>query len=92
MPKNGELLSLNSEVVPSSVFQENIQLYGGKYATDGGMQTLWRAADTIATLTIMLPQKPLIKFLYLKLVNNMLHLMVLQQKDLIGFKNIILKY
>ena len=58
LPKNGELLSLNSEVVPSSVFQENIQLYGGKYATDGGMQTLWRAADTIATLTIMLPQKP----------------------------------
>ena len=52
------LFSLNSEVVPSSVFQENIQLYGGKYATDGGMQTLWRAADTIATLTIMLPQKP----------------------------------
>ena len=41
----GQLLSLNSEVVPSSVFQENIQLYGGKYATDGGMQTLWIVAN-----------------------------------------------
>lgn len=58
LPKNGKFISLGAKVIASSVFEGNFQLYDGKYATDGGMQTQWRAADTVATLTILLPQDP----------------------------------
>lgn len=58
LPKNGKFISLGSKVIASSVFEGNSQLYDGKYATDGGVQTQWRAADTVATLTILLPQEP----------------------------------
>lgn len=59
LPKNGKFISLGAETIVSSVYDDNSQLYGGNYATDGGMQTQWRAADSIATLTVLLnPKEP----------------------------------
>ena len=52
LPKNGYFLSLQSPAFASSVYENNESLYGAKYATDGGMQTRWAAADTTAILTI----------------------------------------
>lgn len=52
LPKNGSFLSLQSPAFASSVYENNESLYGAKYATDGGMQTRWAAADTTAILTI----------------------------------------
>ena len=51
------------------------------------MQTLWRAMDTIATLTIMLPQNHLIKFSIFEVQEQ--HVAIwwfYKQKDLIGIQ------
>lgn len=57
LPKNGKFISLKVPVIASSTVNEDNDIYGGKFAVDGGMQTRWASADTLATLHISLDQK-----------------------------------
>lgn len=57
MPRNGKFISLNSNVTASSTYGNDEDKYGAQFATDGGMQTRWAAADTVATLSLTLDEK-----------------------------------
>lgn len=53
LPKNGTLLSLGVKVEASSTTANEPFFCGAENAIDGGMQTAWEAADTLATLTLL---------------------------------------
>ena len=57
LPRNGKFISLNSNVTASSTYGNDEDKYGAQFATDGGMQTRWAAADTVATLSLTLDEK-----------------------------------
>lgn len=56
LPRNGAFISMNAPIQATSVFEKNEDKYGAHLAIDGGMQTRWAAADTLATLTIDLDE------------------------------------
>lgn len=57
LPRNGKFISIGHKVEASSTWDNNEKRYGAAYAVDGGMQTRWAAADTVATLTVALDEK-----------------------------------
>ena len=56
LPKNGKIISINAPIEASSLLNNDHVKHGAKRAVDGGMQTAWAAADTIAELLIHLDQ------------------------------------
>ena len=54
LPKNGNFLALSAPTQSSSVYKNDIQLYGAHLATDGGMQTRWMADNNNDCLTLNL--------------------------------------
>lgn len=54
LPQNGEIISLSAVTEASSTLDGNEKLNGASLATDGGMQTCWKAAEPEATLTVHL--------------------------------------
>lgn len=57
LPTNGQFISMDAPADATSVYENNKQEYGASMAVDGGMQTRWAAADTLATLTITLDER-----------------------------------
>lgn len=57
LPRNGNFISINAPANASSVLNNEISKFGAQLAVDGGMQTRWAAADTLATLEISLDEK-----------------------------------
>ena len=57
LPTNGRFISMHAPAQATSVYENDEQKYGASMAVDGGMQTRWVAADTLATLTIKLDEK-----------------------------------
>jgi len=57
LPRNGEFISINAPANASSVWKNDNSKFGVQLAVDGGMQTRWAAADTLATLEISLDEK-----------------------------------
>lgn len=57
LPTNGRFISMHAPAQVTSVYENDEQKYGASMAVDGGMQTRWVAADTLATLTIKLDEK-----------------------------------
>lgn len=58
LPRNGKFISMNAPAVATSVFKNDIKKFGAQWAVDGGMQTRWVAADTLAELEISLDELP----------------------------------
>lgn len=56
LPTNGKFISMNAPAQATSVYEKDEEKYGARMAVDGGMQTRWAAADTLATLTIDLDE------------------------------------
>ncbi len=56
LPKNGKFISINAPIVASSILNNDELKFGARWAIDGGMQTAWAAADTIAELVLDLDQ------------------------------------
>ena len=52
LPTNGVFISHNAITTATSTHENDEQKHGSWLAVDGGMQTQWTAADTLATLTI----------------------------------------
>lgn len=58
LPRNGKFISLGMPVEATSVKNDDKELRAA-YAVDGGMQTCWEAADSVAMLTVELnPEEP----------------------------------
>ena len=57
LPTNGRFISMHAPAQATSVYENDEQKYDASMAVDGGMQTRWAAADTLATLTIELDEK-----------------------------------
>lgn len=56
LPRNGTFISLNAPASASSVYNPGTNRFGAENAVDGGMQTYWAAADTLATLELTLDE------------------------------------
>jgi alpha-L-fucosidase len=56
LPKDGKYISLAKPAEANSVFNNKTAIFGAQNAVDGGMQTRWAAADTLAELNINLNQ------------------------------------
>jgi len=56
LPKNGRFISLKANSTASSVLDNKLSQYGSQQAVDGGMETRWAAADTLAELIIDLKE------------------------------------
>jgi alpha-L-fucosidase len=56
LQQNGKFISINAPIVASSILNNDEAKFGAKWAVDGGMQTSWAAADTIAELVLNLDQ------------------------------------
>ena len=52
LPKNGEFIALGARAEASSVAKNNSLINVASNAVDGGMQTAWEAADSIANLVV----------------------------------------
>ncbi len=52
LPRNGDFISLGAKVIASSTWNNEEDKFGAHFAVDGGMQTRWAAADTLAELVI----------------------------------------
>jgi alpha-L-fucosidase len=52
LPKNGRFISLKANSSASSVLENKQAQFGSQMAVDGGMETRWAAADTLAELII----------------------------------------
>jgi alpha-L-fucosidase len=59
LPCNGKFISINTPANATSVLNNNNSKFGAQLAVDGGMQTRWAAADTLAELEISLDEKQL---------------------------------
>lgn len=57
LPKNGRFISLKAKVSASSVYNDKLLQFGPQMAVDGGMETRWAAADTLAELIVDLNVK-----------------------------------
>ncbi|HJA86709.1 MAG TPA: alpha-L-fucosidase [Candidatus Bacteroides avicola] len=58
LPTGGSCISMEQKAEATSVWNENNGEFDAARAVDGGMQTRWAAADTLATLTVCLdPQQ-----------------------------------
>lgn len=57
LPTNGTFVSIDAPAQATSVYENSKEKYGAHLAVDGGMQTRWAAADTLATLTIDLDER-----------------------------------
>lgn len=56
LPTNGTFISMHAPARATSVYGKDVEKYGARMAVDGGMQTRWASADTLATLTIELDE------------------------------------
>lgn len=54
LPRNGKFISIKAPATASSTYGNDEAKHGATFAVDGGMQTRWASADTLATLTIQL--------------------------------------
>jgi alpha-L-fucosidase len=57
LPKDGKLISLAKSAEASSMLNNKVTIFGAQNAVDGGMQTRWAAADTLADLVVALNLK-----------------------------------
>lgn len=57
LPVNGQFVSMDAQAHATSVYENDLHEYGASMAVDGGMQTRWAAADTLATLTVTLDER-----------------------------------
>ena len=54
LPRNGRFISLGAKSISSTVYGNDYAGYGPQFAVDGGMQTRWASADTLAELIVKL--------------------------------------